>query len=63
MTTWTINYTYACWKCPDRHSHNATIEAPDPDLAVAMWRADLMGDFGGAHDYDLLVTDIRKESK
>lgn len=63
MSTWRIDYTYECWKCPDRHSANAVIAAATSDLAVAMWRADLLQDFGSAHDYDLLVTDIRKENK
>jgi len=30
---------------------------------VAVWRADLLQDFGSAHDYNLLVIDIRKENK
>tara|TARA_R110000868_G_scaffold282909_2_gene543200 strand:- start:131 stop:346 length:216 start_codon:yes stop_codon:yes gene_type:complete len=63
LPTWHIDYTYECWKCPDRHSAVYTVEALDADLAVMAWRGDLLGDFYGAHDYDLLVIDIRKETK
>ena len=63
MTTWRIDYTYECWKCPERHAANATWVAPTADSAIALWRADLLQDFGTEHDYVLFVTNIREEMK
>ena len=63
MTIWRIDYTYECWKCPDRHAASYTVDAPTVEIAELKWRGDMLGDFHGAHDYNLLVIDIRKETK
>jgi len=63
MSIWRIDYTYECWKCPDRHSSVYHVEARDAYLAELAWRGDMLGDFHGAHDYDLRVLEVRKEMK
>lgn len=63
MTIWRIDYTYECWKCPDRHDGSYTVDARTAELAELKWRGDMVGDFAGAHDYALQVIEIRKETK
>lgn len=63
MKRYLIDYTYECWKCPDRHKAAYSVDAISMDSAVAAWRADMYADFGATHDYDLEVLEIREETK
>jgi len=63
MSIWRIDYTYECWKCPDRHAGSYTVDADSAQMADLKWRGDMVADFHGGHDYKLQVTEMREETK
>ena len=63
MTTWKIDYTYDCWKCPERHPSVYEATGKNMVRAIDQWLTDLDADHGDAWDYALQVTKITRLQK
>lgn len=59
-TTWKIDYSYACWKCPQRHDGVYQLVARNRVRAMDAWLSDMAADHGATFDYELKIKSLKK---